>query len=109
MQQPAGAAAAAAATATSAPDTSQPQTPQALLTAASQTRTVERSSSAVVADMQQLTLDAPASVAASSVTAAPAGQRAADDWMLCPLSKVGQMCHLTVGRRPIANCVKVIQ
>jgi hypothetical protein len=55
-----------------------------------QNRNPERSISGTAAAMQQLDLDAAsARTAASSPTTEPPGQQSADDWMMCPLTKVG--------------------
>ena len=54
-----------------------------------QNRTPERSISGTAAAMQQLDLDASKRTAASSPPAAPSGQQSTDDWMMCPLTKVG--------------------
>ena len=55
-----------------------------------QNRTPEPSISGTAAAMQQLDLDTSERTAASSPPAAPSRQQSADDWMICPLTKVGE-------------------
>ena len=85
---PAPAAPAAAAAAAAATGISQRQ-PHEGASCDPQTKGTEPSTSETAAAMQQLDLDAPEHRAASSPPAAPSGQQAADDWMVCPLTKVG--------------------
>jgi hypothetical protein len=54
-----------------------------------QNQASDPSISGTAAAMQQLDLDTSERMADSSPSAAPSGQQAADDWMICPLTKVG--------------------